>query len=136
MYLYVDLRSLQDPRYAFRGIGHVGSSVLRHVRRFLPEVEEIVGLREEQLPDLPESYRPLVDRTQWGFLPTGGRTRPALFYQPSPMTHDPGPLAGLLRHPAVFSCTVVYDFIPLEERRYLPTPVAQRQYLGALAWLK
>src|SRR5260370_41973414 len=90
MRLYVDLRSLQDPRYAFRGIGHVGSSVLRHVRRFLPEVEEIVGLREEHLPDLPESYRPLVDRTQWGFLPTGGRTQPALFYQPSPMTHDPG----------------------------------------------
>jgi glycosyltransferase involved in cell wall biosynthesis len=135
MRLYVDLRSLQDPRYAFRGIGHVGSSVLRHVRRFLPEVGEIVGLLDESFPDLPESYRPLVDRTQYGFLPTGGRTRPALFYQPSPMTHDPAQPAILLRHPGVFSCAVVYDFIPLEERRYLPTPLAQRQYLGALAWL-
>jgi glycosyltransferase involved in cell wall biosynthesis len=136
MRLYVDLRSLQDPRYAFRGIGHVGSSVLRHVRRFLPEVGEIVGLLDEQLPELPESYLPLVDHTQFGFLPTGGRTRAALFYQPSPMTHDPAQPAILLRHPAILSCTVVYDFIPLEERRYLPTPAAQRQYLGALAWLE
>src|SRR5262249_43321769 len=33
-------------------------------------------------------------------------------------------------------CTIVYDFIPLAESRYLPTPGARRGYLSNLTWLK
>src|SRR4051812_11049855 len=117
MRLYADLRSFQDRNFAFRGIGRVGSALLRHVRKTLPSLREIVGLVDEQMPALPPAYRDLVDGLQHSFcVQTGG---PTLFFQPSPMTHDPARLAVLLRRPGLFCATLVYDFIPLDEPGYL-----------------
>src|SRR5262249_23118135 len=61
---------------------------------------------------------------------------PAIFLQPSPMTHDQSRLAPLLGRSGVYACSIIYDFIPLDEPRYLPTPDLRWGYLGNLFWLK
>jgi glycosyltransferase involved in cell wall biosynthesis len=135
MRVYFDLRCLQDPCYAFRGIGFHSASIVRHARAHLPAGARTIGILDESLQPLPEAYRDLVDTLQPTPTP-GPDPEPILFVQLSPMTHEPSRMAPLLGRPRVLACTVVYDFIPLAEPRYLPTPAARRRYLNSLAWLK
>jgi glycosyltransferase involved in cell wall biosynthesis len=135
MRIYADLRCLQDPNYSFRGIGTHASTVLRQARRHFDEPVEIVGLLDEELGPVPEPYQELTDRTQHCLTPRPDADG-AIFLQPSPLTHEQARLAPLLGRAGVFSCSIVYDFIPLEEERYLPTPALRWGYLGNLFWLK
>ncbi|HYT91637.1 MAG TPA: glycosyltransferase [Gemmataceae bacterium] len=135
MHVYFDLRCLQDPCYAFRGVGFHAASIVRHARAHLPASARTVGILDESLEPLPPAYRDLVDVLQPTASPAQDRA-PILFVQLSPMTHDPARMAPLLGRGRVLAYTVVYDFIPLAESRYLPTPAARRGYLNNLAWLK
>lgn len=136
MRLYADLRCLQDPNYAFRGIGRICSALLRGARQTLSAPVEIVGLLDEQLPALPDEYRGLVDVCQFCWTPQPSRTTD-LFFQPSPMTHDAALLAPLLGRSRLHACAFVHDFIPLDwPEHYLPTPASYRGYLKNLFWLK
>jgi glycosyltransferase involved in cell wall biosynthesis len=136
MRVYTDLRCLQDPDYASRGIGRHCAALLRSVRQTVPEPVEVVGILDEQLPALPEEYGGLVDVRQFCLTPQPGR-QTDIFFQPSPMTHDPSPLAPLLGRSRLRGCAFVYDFIPLDwPERYLPTPERRRAYLNNLFWLK
>lgn len=136
MKVYVDLRCLQDPHYSFRGIGLHTASVLRHARTFLPERTELVGLLDDALPPLPDVYRDLTDRIGRA-RSVGAGCGPALFLQPSPMTHDPAVMGGLVNDRRVVSAALVYDFIPLDfADAYLRTPSERRGYLANLYWLK
>jgi glycosyltransferase involved in cell wall biosynthesis len=136
MRIYADLRCLQDPEYAFRGIGRHCVALLRSVRQTMPEPLEVVGILDDQMPALPEEYRGLVDVRQSCLTPQP-RRQPDVFFQPSPMTHDPSPLAPLLGQPRLRSCAFVYDFIPLDRQEcYLPTLERRRGYFNNLFWLK
>jgi glycosyltransferase involved in cell wall biosynthesis len=135
MRLYVDLRCLQDPAFSFRGVGLHTASILRHARTYLSDDVEIVGILDETLPSLPEAWSRLVDHLQHARSPQPLRET-NLFLQPSPMTHDPSALGPLVSHHQILSFAIVYDFIPLDEPRYLPTPQARRRYLASLYWLK
>jgi glycosyltransferase involved in cell wall biosynthesis len=134
MRIYVDLRCLQDPGYSFRGVGQHSAGVLRHARAFLPGPLEMIGLIDPGLPALPPVHAPLVDRVLSQPRPRG--QAPAVFLQPSPMTHEPSRAATLLGHPGIVSCAIVYDFIPLREERYLPAQHDRHRYLAGMHWLK
>jgi glycosyltransferase involved in cell wall biosynthesis len=135
MRVYFDFRCLQDPCYAFRGVGFHSASLVRNARAHLPASAQTVGILDEALGELPAAYRELVDTCRHGAYPSAGRDHD-LFVQLSPMTHDPLPVAPLLGRSRVLACAVVYDFIPLSEQRYLPDAGLRRGYLSRLAWLK
>ncbi len=130
----VDVRCLQDPAYAERGIGRHATTLLAHARDHTPGIR-LVGLADATLPPLPPVTRALLDGLRHTAY-TGGMTGPTCFVQLSPMTHDPLFVARLLHHPAIPAATALYDFIPLDEpARYLPAPAARLGYHVALRWL-
>src|SRR5262245_32793701 len=135
MRIFFDLRCLQDPCYSFRGVGCHSAAIVRRVREFVPGPVETVGLLDEALPPLPAEYASLVDATQYATY-SGPCRAGALLVQPSPMTHDQSRLAPLFGRADVLGCTIIHDFIQLDEPRYLPTPEARRAYLNNLVWLK
>jgi len=133
--IYFDMRCLQDPLYARRGIGYHSAGILRHARNRFPKAE-LVGIVDESLAELHEERRDLVDRMQHrrSPIPNGDVD---VFVQLSPMTHDPSVMAPLLGRTRVLTATVIYDFIQLAEPdRYLPTPGKHRAFVNRLAWLK
>ncbi len=132
--LLIDVRCLQDPNYAPRGIGRHSLALLQHARE-TPAIAEcrLIGLIDPTLPTLIEPARAHLDATQ----PTAGSapSRPGAFVQLSPMTHDPFFVARLLTE-AVPSAAVIYDFIPLDEpARYLPSASNRIDYHINLRWL-
>lgn len=130
----VDLRCLQDPAYAGRGIGRHARALLDHARDGLPGMR-LTGIADPALPPLPPAVQALFDEVRLTAY-TGALAEPCCFVQLSPMTHDPLFTARLLHHPAIPAATVVYDFIPLQEpERYLPGPGPRLDYHLALRWL-
>lgn len=138
--IFVDLRCLQDPGYAFRGVGCYAASLLRHAKQCLAKelggaAPRLIALLDGTMDDLPGDYRELVDDVQYSTVPNLVRDT-AILLQPSPMTHDQSRLAPMLGRSRVFSCTLVHDFIPLDHpERYLTTPESRRDYLENLIWL-
>jgi glycosyltransferase involved in cell wall biosynthesis len=132
----LDLRCLQDPDYARRGVGRHAFALLRHAPAHL----RLVGLTDPGLPTLlPEAQdRVEVVRTNAyaaGFAGTQ-LSAPACFIMMSPMTHDPLFVARLLSNPTLLRAAVVYDFIPRRHpERYLPGPAERLGYATALRWL-
>ena len=135
MRIYVDMRSLQDSNYAFRGVGLHGSTLLQEMRKWAPCPIESVGIVDESLPELADCYVPLVDKLQYSRMPRPNMD-PSIFVQLSPMTHDHSVFSNFMRRPEIVTATIVYDFIPLYDKRYLPTVAAERAYLGNLAALR
>ena len=130
----IDVRCLQDPNYAGRGIGRHSLALIEHAREHLPDAR-LIGLTDTRLPALPASTRRLLDELRITSY-TGALNGPCCHVQLSPMTHDPLFVARLLHHPAIPSAAVVYDFIPIEEPdRYLPTLEARLEYHVSLRWL-
>src|SRR5947208_250861 len=130
MRLYVDLRCLQDPAYAFRGIGQHSAAILRHARQGLGSGPlEIIGLVDERFAEVPTLYRSLVDSQQHSLVPQPGKPGDTIFLQLSPMTHEPARLAPLLGRANVLACAIIYDFIPLDDPSYLRATNARRTYM-------
>ena len=129
-----DIRSLQDPLYAGRGIGSHAEFLLATLHDRGAGRVRVVGLVDpEQPPPAP------------GVVAACSELRPAFAAHPgarsvflclSPMTHDTRPPARLLDRADVRAATVVYDFIPLEfPDRYLESRPALYRYTAASAWL-
>ena len=58
------------------------------------------------------------------------------FISPSPMTHNPLPVARLAGSPGVIAAAIVHDFIPHEMPQcYLPDPRSRIDYANCLTWL-
>ena len=130
----IDVRCLQDPAFAERGIGRHARTLLEHGRAGMPGWR-LVGLVDIDLPPLPAAVRGLLDDTRFNAY-TGALTEPCCHVQLSPMTHDPLFVARLLHHPDIPAAAVVYDFIPLAEpERYLPGASARLDYHVSLRWL-
>ncbi len=130
----IDLRCLQDPDYAERGIGRNSLNLLQHARTLLPGMR-LVGLADPELPALPSHVTGLVDHMRANAY-TGALTDPCCHVQFSPLTHDPLFVARLLHHPSIPAATAVHDFIPLSEpQRYLPSLAARLEYDLRLRWL-
>lgn len=129
--IVLDLRCLQDPGYATRGVGRHALALLRHApRRVRP-----IGLVDETLPPLLPEARAAVEHIHPNAY-AAWRAAPAGFVMLSPMTHDPIFVARLLTDPALLRAAIVYDFIPYRwPDRYLPGPADRLAYALALRWL-
>jgi glycosyltransferase involved in cell wall biosynthesis len=135
--IVIDLRCLQDSRYAERGIGQHVRSALRLAREISPFIRaaHIIGLTQPSLPDLAPDIRALIDEQRQNAylpdLPPG-----AIFLNPSPMGPDQVFLARLLLDKSIAKAAMVYDFIPHETpAQYLQSAAARLDYATALAWL-
>src|SRR5215469_2259535 len=105
--IVLDLRCLQDPNFANRGVGRHALLMLRHA----PSNIRIVGLTDSSLPSLPPEAHDVLAVTRANGYAVSRAGIPS--YQPacvvmlSPMTHDPLFLARLLSNPAVLRAAVV-----------------------------
>jgi glycosyltransferase involved in cell wall biosynthesis len=135
--IIVDVRCLQDPNYAPRGIGRHATALLEFARA-CPTIAAgatLTALQDPTLPPLSPRHRALFDAVRTTAY-TGARDRPVWFVQLSPMTHDPLFVARLLHHAAPLSAAVIYDFIPLDDpTRYLTDAKSRLDYQTMLAWL-
>lgn len=134
MRILADVRCLQDPRFAARGVGSHASFLLETIRARAPEAE-VVGLVDDRLPALADEHVDLCTAVRSVFVPDDAVT-PTVFIQLSPMTHDTLPPARLLDRGNVLPTTVVYDFIPQEHpERYLVDRRSLFSYAAAWKWL-
>lgn len=129
-----DIRSLQDPLYAGRGIGSHADFLLATLRDRGAGRIRVVGLVDPEQPPPVPGVVAACDELRPVFAADPG-TR-SVFLCLSPMTHDTRPPARLLDRADVPAATVVYDFIPLEfPDRYLESRPALYRYSAASAWL-
>jgi glycosyltransferase involved in cell wall biosynthesis len=111
--------------------------VIRHARKFLGEPVEMIALVDPQMPAVAEAYRSLFDGSKAFVSPPGENDGPAIFLQPSPMTHPATRIAPWLTRKHILTCEIFYDLIPLDEPpRYLNTEQLRLEYLANLTWIK
>ena len=134
MLIYADLRCLQDPGFARRGIGSHAAFLLAAARSLRHGAVTIVGLADASLGSPPTEVAALCDHVQYSFAPRCGE--PAVFLWLSPMTHDTRLVARFFDRPEILPCAVVYDFIPLlDPDRYLASRESLLAYAAAREWL-
>lgn len=134
--IILDVRCLQDPDYARRGIGRHALALVRGARDHARiATARLVGLTDRQLPPLLPEAAALFDQVRTTAY-TGALSRHVIFVALSPMTHDPLFTARLLHHPAPLKAAAIYDFIPLDApERYLGDPGIRLDYQTRLRWL-
>jgi len=136
MHILADIRALQDPAYARRGIGSHAAFLLRAVREHPVAAAGIIGLVDPRLGPLPAEHRNLCHTLRPAFV-HDRIDEPAVFLSLSPLTHDSLPPARLLDRPHILALAAVYDFIPLEfPDRYLAGRDALMAYAASVKWLE
>ncbi|WP_202355249.1 glycosyltransferase [Mesorhizobium sp. 113-3-3] len=131
-----DLRCLQDPSYRDRGVGKLSANLVRAVGLLRGRIGvSTLGLVDPALPPLEDRFRHLVDRVRSNaYLDVKGSS--TVFFELSPMTHDPFFLGRIVNDPDILKLAIVYDFIPLmKPERYLPTASNRLDYHTQLIWL-
>lgn len=137
MKLFVDARCFQDSAYVRRGIGRNTEGILRHARHFLPAPLDIVALLDPAMNEIPDDLRRLFDTVQYHATPPHPADGPAIFFNPSPMTHSPTRMLPFLGREHILSCAFSHDLVPLEDPDYYLPGLERRQtYLAALMALK
>ena len=127
--LIIDMRCLQDPNYADRGIGNHARCLVTHAPA------PFIGIVNPHLPPLPEDLKTLAAAlSPHAYIP---HTAPGtIFLNPSPMGPDQNFIARLLRDPAITKAACIHDFIPFDDQAtYLSHPAARLDYFAAMAWL-
>jgi len=129
-----DIRSLQDPLYAGRGVGSHAAFLLATLRDRGAGRLRLVGLVDPALPPPDRGHVAACDEIRGTFVADSAAT--SVFLSLSPMTHDTRLPARLLDRPGVRAAAVIYDFIPVEfPDRYLGSREALHRYAAASAWL-
>ncbi|WP_095198611.1 glycosyltransferase [Mesorhizobium carmichaelinearum] len=131
-----DLRCLQDPSYKDRGVGKLSANLVRAVGQLRERVGvSTLGLVDPALPPLEDRFLHLVDRVRSNAY-LGVKGCSTVFFELSPMTHDPFFLGRIVNDPDILKLAIVYDFIPLmKPERYLPTASNRLDYHTQLIWL-
>ncbi len=135
--IVLDLRCLQDPNYARRGVGRHALALLRHAPR--DRGFRVIGLVDHALPRLIDEAHAMVDDlcpNAYAALHAARMQPVSCFVAFSPMTHDPLFFGRLLADSRLVRAAVVHDFIPHRcPERYLPGLADRLSYAGALRWL-
>lgn len=135
MRILADIRPLQDPAYAGRGIGSHAAFLLRWLQEQSLAAGGVVGLVDPRLGPLAADHAALCDEIRPAFV-CDRIDEPSLYLSLSPLTHDSLLPARLLDRPHILSLAVVYDFIPLEcPDRYLGQSDSLFTYAAAFKWL-
>jgi len=127
--IVADVRCLQDPSYARRGVGRHTLALLQGA----PQQIELIALCDPALPPLIHEASVLFPK-----VALNAAAVPPLhcFVELSPMTHDPLFVAKLLQAHGCLRAAVVYDFIPLRRPEfYLANRVPRLEYRLCLHWL-
>ena len=136
MQILADIRSLQDPSYAGRGIGSHAAFVLRWLRNCRVARGGIVGLIDPNLGPLSAKNAALCDEIRPAFV-CNRIDQPSMFLSLSPLTHNSLVQSQLLHRAHILPIAVVYDFIPLElPHLYLADPDAHVAYVASFKWLE
>jgi glycosyltransferase involved in cell wall biosynthesis len=136
MNLYIDIRCLQDERFASRGVGYHTAVLLSKARNYLPPDIKLVGLTTPSVGKLENRFAEVFDSIETVFVHPSPAS-PAAFIEMSPLTHDPVMPARLLGRSNIFTATVVYDFIPFDmPERYLSDAGVAAEYTLQIAWLQ
>ena len=132
-WIAVDARCLQDPRYARRGVGRHAAAVVQYAPR--PLGRALVAIVDPHLPPLDVATRALFEQVRPN-AHFAELHQAVCFISPSPMTHNPLPVARLAGSPGVIAAAIVHDFIPHEMPQcYLPDPRSRIDYANCLTWL-
>jgi glycosyltransferase involved in cell wall biosynthesis len=128
--LLIDLRCLQDPNYAERGIGNHARSIIASAP------SPFTAIIDPHLPALSKSVAALAAHTvphaYIPDIPPG-----ATFLNPSPMSPDQNFIAPILRNPGITKIACVYDFIPFDDQKtYLAHSISRLEYFAAMALLR
>jgi glycosyltransferase involved in cell wall biosynthesis len=130
--LLVDARCLQQPDFAWRGIGlHLATMLSsRQAADFA-----ITMLLDPALPPPEPDLAALADAaTTTAYAASRSH---GVFLQPAPFAASPGAVRRLLNVPHRRSIAVVLDFIPCEHpQTYLATPQLRRRYAAQAAALR
>ncbi len=134
----IDLRCLQEPEYAERGIpAHTRGTILqaRAVSAWA-RAARLVGLVDPALPPPPADVLAVMDEmSPHGYLPAVPAG--SVFLQPSPMSAAQIFAGRLLLDQRLVKAALVYDFIPYDAPDfYLADPVKRLDYSTSLAWLR
>jgi glycosyltransferase involved in cell wall biosynthesis len=134
----IDLRCLQEPEYAERGIpAHTRGTILqaREVSAWA-RAAWLIGLVDPALPAPPADVLAVLDETSpHGYLPLVPAG--SVFLNPSPMSAGPVFAGRLLLDRRLVKAALVYDFIPYDAPDfYLRDPATRLAYFTALAWLR
>src|SRR5258708_2621265 len=122
MRLYADLRCLQAPSQTPHFAG-----LLRHARRWLPGLVEVVGLLDPALPPLTDPPAGLVDRWQAGTTIWAGSHQVVLF-QPSIGGPDPTWLRPIFAQPGITGVVFLPRRFPVDFRFQLRTRIYRELY--------
>ncbi len=128
--LIIDMRCLQDPAFAQRGIGH-------HARCIATSAPSpFIALTDPQLPPLPKNLAARAAKIL--SHPYVGNIQPGtIFLNPSPMGPDQNFIAPLLLDPVITQIACIYDFIPFDHpQTYLTQPIHRLDYFSAMALLR
>ena len=136
MRILADIRPLQDPSYAGRGIGSHAAFLLRWLHGRPIADGGIVGLIDPRLGPLSTAHAALCDEIRPAFV-CDRIDEPSLFLSLSPLTHDVLLPARLFDRPHILPIAAVYDFIPLEfPDRYLAGSDPLFSYAASFKWLE
>ena len=128
--LIIDMRCLQLPDYATRGIGTHARGLISHAP------EPFIGLIDPNLPALPAALAALAAQlSPHAYLP--GLPTDTVFLNPSPMGPAQNFVARLLLNPAITKAACVHDFIPFDApETHLLRRAHGLEYFTAMAWLR
>ena len=128
--LLIDLRCLQDPNYAERGIGNHARSIIASAP------SPFTAIIDPHLPALSKSVAGLAARTvPHAYIPD--IPKGATFLNPSPMSPDQNFIAPILRNLGITKIACVYDFIPFDDQKtYLAHSISRLEYFAAMALLR
>jgi hypothetical protein len=134
----IDLRCLQEPEYAERGIpAHTRGTILaaREVSAWA-RAARLIGLVDPAMPVPPEAVLAIMDEVSpHAYLPNVPAG--SVFLNPSPMSADQIFNGRLLLDQRLVKAALVYDFIPYDAPDfYLAYPAKRLDYSTALAWLR
>ena len=127
----IDVRCLQDPAYATRGIGRYAIEAVSAASEALPR-GSVLLLASPELPELEGDVARLGSVI---FTPPRNLHEVGLFIQPAPMTASIGPLLPILKSDC-HKLAVIHDFIPANApQRYLSNPAERAAYRSRLVAL-
>ncbi len=134
----IDMRCLQDPVSAERGIANHVRNIIGQARAVsaFARAARLVALTDPKLPPLADTLAGHFDEVRGNaYMPE--LAGPAVLLQPSPMGQPPLWLGRLMLNPAVRTAAIVYDFIPHDEpETYLPSTALRLGYRAQMMWLQ
>ena len=125
----IDGRCYQDKDYAFRGIGYSTMSLLRHIPDTYRQYIRFIALVSGEYDPIPDSLVDVFDVVTR--FPVKSSVD-CIFFEPSPLTHEPWPAKPYLDNHNIYSVAFLPDFIPYDYPDVFQSPNDFQMYMRAV----